>query len=177
MDRHLPELPLIDRVKIQAEVLVPLVRQLQAELGAEAAERIVRAALSETWRAEARRLVAEYGSSSGALMAHAEESARGDPLTIEWHELTDQSARLEVTRCEYARFYRDELGAPDIGHLVVCENDDWLVEGLGDVAFERHQTIMQGADRCDFCYKLETPANTEVPSQIGTTRSTHEAAS
>ena len=52
MERHLPELPLIDRVKIQAEVLVPVVRQLQAELGTEAAERIVRTALSESWRAE-----------------------------------------------------------------------------------------------------------------------------
>ena len=100
-------------------------------------------------------------------MAHAEDSARGDPLTIDWHELTERSARLDVTRCEYAHFYRDDLDTPDIGHLVVCENDDWFVAGLGDVTFERHHTIMQGADHCDFCYRLETqPTDGAITRQV-----------
>ena len=64
--------------------------------------------------------------------------------------------------CDYARFYRDELGAPEVGHLLVCENDDWFAEGLGDVEFERHHTIMQGAESCDFCYRLAAPPSTRA---------------
>lgn len=152
MERHLPELPLIDRVKIQAEVAVPIVKELERALGVHEAHRLVRDALRPEWVEHARRLVQEHGDANAALLAHSEESTRGEPLTIEWIELSDDSARLDVTRCEYARFFQD-LGEPDIGHLLVCENDDWFVEGLGDVEFERHDTIMQGAERCDFCYR------------------------
>ena len=162
MERHRPELPLIDRVKIQAEVLVPVVKALEAELGVDEAHRLVRAALSAEWRGYARRLAAAHGGSVGAPMAHSEDSARGDPITIDWHELTERSARLDVTACDYARFYRDELGAPEVGHLLVCENDDWFAEGLGDVEFERHHTIMQGAESCDFCYRLAAPPSTRA---------------
>ena len=156
MERHLPELLLIDRVKIQAEVLVPLVKEMEAELGDERAHEIVRAALRREWRDHARRLAAEYGGSNGALMAHGADSAAGDPITMEWHELTDDFARMDVTDCAYAKFFH-ELGEPELGHLLVCENDDWFVEGLGDIEFVRHDTIMQGADRCDFLYRRVAP--------------------
>jgi len=152
MERHLPELPLIDRVKIQAEVAVPIVKAMEQALGVEAAHDLVRDALRPEWQEHARRLAREHGGSTGALMAHSEDSSRGDPLTMEWLDVNDDYARLDVTDCDYARFFR-ELGEADIGHLLVCENDDWFVEGLGDVEFERHHTIMQGANHCDFCYR------------------------
>jgi len=164
MERHLPELPLIDRVKIQAEALVPLVKALEAELGAARAHQVVRTALSAEWRDHARRLAADHGGSNGALMAHAADSAVGDPITMEWHELTDDLARMDVTECAYARFFRD-LGEPELGHLLVCENDDWFVEGLDDIEFERHHTIMEGAERCDFLYRrISTPPSESAPT-------------
>ena len=75
---------------------------------------------------------------------------------MEWHELTDEFARMDVTDCAYARFFRD-LGDPELGHLLVCENDDWFAEGLDDIEFERRHTIMRGADRCDFLYRRIDP--------------------
>ncbi len=92
MERNSPEMPLFDRVKVQAEVLVPLVKQLEAELGADRAHQIVRTALSAEWRAHAQRLAADHGGSTGALMAHAADSSAGDPITMEWRELTDDFA-------------------------------------------------------------------------------------
>ena len=44
------DIPLIEQVKIQAQVLVPLVKALQAELGEERANAIVRKALRELYR-------------------------------------------------------------------------------------------------------------------------------
>ena len=38
MERHMDDLPLIDRVKIQAEVLVPLLRAMERTMGKEAAD-------------------------------------------------------------------------------------------------------------------------------------------
>lgn len=164
MDRQLPDLALIDRVKIQAEVLVPLVKALEAELGVPRAHEVVRTALSAQWRDHARRLAAEHGGSTGALMAHAADSSAGDPITIEWHELTDDFARMDVTECAYAQFFCD-LGEPELGHLLVCENDNWFVDGLDDVEFERRSTIMEGAERCDFLYRrIASPSDGSADS-------------
>jgi hypothetical protein len=44
------DIPLIEQVKIQAQVLVPLVKALQAELGEERANAIVRKALADLYR-------------------------------------------------------------------------------------------------------------------------------
>ena len=44
------DIPLIERVKIQARLLVPLVKALQAELGEERANAIVRKALGNQFR-------------------------------------------------------------------------------------------------------------------------------
>jgi hypothetical protein len=44
------DIPLIEQVKIQAQVLVPLVKTLQAELGEERANAIVRKALGDRHR-------------------------------------------------------------------------------------------------------------------------------
>ncbi len=52
------DIPLIEQVKIQAQVLVPLVKALQAELGEERANAIVRKALGDLYR--------KYGEKCGA---------------------------------------------------------------------------------------------------------------
>ena len=44
------DIPLIEQVKIQAQVLVPLVKALQAELGEERANALVRRALGDIYR-------------------------------------------------------------------------------------------------------------------------------
>ena len=43
-------IPVIERAKIQAQVLVPLVKALQAELGVERANALVRKALGDVYR-------------------------------------------------------------------------------------------------------------------------------
>ena len=53
-DRHLPVLPLLDRVKIQAEVLVPLFHACERELGAERARAVFGDALREHFQAQVR---------------------------------------------------------------------------------------------------------------------------
>ena len=51
-------IPVIEQAKIQAQVLVPLVKALQAELGEERANELVRKALGDIYRRPRRTVVA-----------------------------------------------------------------------------------------------------------------------
>jgi hypothetical protein len=144
----------LEQAKIQARVLVPLVKALQAELGEERANALVRSALGDTFR----RLGEKWwkkkaGAGLGDAMASAFASyAAEDALEIRVHDQSGDAFEFDVTRCQYAQFYK-ELGAPELGFLLVCSADFAFAEGLGaDVQLTRTQTIMQGASFCNFHY-------------------------
>lgn len=154
------DIPLIEQVKIQAQALVPLVKALQAELGEERANAIVRRALAaqyrelgETWWR------AQRGSSTGDKLASSFEAfAAGGALDYEVVQQTPDAFDVNVTGCRYARFYQ-QLGVPELGFLLVCSSDGPMAEGFGaGVELTRTQTIMQGASHCDFRYALKKPA-------------------
>lgn len=65
------------------------------------------------------------------------------------------AAGVDVTECHYAKFYK-QMGAPELGFLLVCSADFPMTEGFGkDVQLTRTQTIMQGASHRDFRYVLK----------------------
>jgi predicted ArsR family transcriptional regulator len=149
--------PLIEQVKIQAQVLVPLVRTLQAELGEERANALVRKSLGAIYRQFGEAWWRAQGASKfeKRLSTTFETFAAGDALDYEIVRQTTDTFELNVTGCRYAKFYQ-ELGAPELGFLLTCGADFQFVEGFGsDVQLTRTQTIMQGADHCDFRYKLK----------------------
>ena len=145
----------IEQAKIQAQVLVPLVKALQAELGEARANAIVRSALrdlfrgygEEFWRTKNEPNVGEAVAS--AFKAYA----RDDALTYDVIEQSENAFAFDVTRCRYAEFYK-ELGEPELGFLLVCSADFDTAAGFGgDIKLARTQTIMQGASHCDFRYR------------------------
>ena len=145
----------IEQAKIQAQVLVPLVKALQAELGEVRANALVRKALGDTYR----RFGEQFRQSRpdrnlGEAMASAFRTyAAGDALDYQVRAQSEDAFAIDVTRCHYAEFYK-ALGEPELGFLFVCSADFSLAEGLGDdVVLTRTQTIMQGAGHCDFRYR------------------------
>jgi len=150
-------IPLIERIKIQAQVLVPLVKALQAELGEERASAFVRKTLGNTFR----RLGEQWWQSKqsthvGENMASAFASfAKGDALDYSVRTQSQDVYEVDVTGCRYAQFYK-ELGEPELGFLLVCSQDFTFAEGLDpDIKLTRTQTIMQGASHCDFRYRRQ----------------------
>ena len=146
---------IIQQAKIQAQVLVPLVKALQAELGKERANALVRKALGDIYRRygeEFRRTTKE--KNLGKIMASAFTTyAREDALGYRVIEQAQDAFEIDVTECRYAEFYK-ELGEPELGFLLVCSADFPTAEGFGpDIKLTRTQTIMQGASHCDFRYK------------------------
>ena len=145
----------IERAKIQAQVLVPLVKALQAELGAARANALVRKTLGDLYRSYSVELAkAKNESDLGKFVASAFKTyARDDALEYDVIEQTPDGYAIDVKRCRYAEFYK-ELGEPELGFLLVCTADFAVADGFGDdVKLTRTQTIMQGASHCDFRYR------------------------
>jgi len=152
----------IEQAKIQAQVLVPLVKALQAELGEARANAIVRKALGDLYRGFGEEFwKAKNGGKNEADLGKAVSSAfrtyaRDDALAYDVIEQTQDSFAFDVKRCAYAEFYK-ALGEPELGFLLVCTADFATAEGFGpDIKLTRTQTIMQGADHCDFRYRRDT---------------------
>jgi hypothetical protein len=150
-------IPVIEQVKIQARVLIPLVKALQAELGEERANALVRKALGDVYR----RLGEQWwqvreSSHVGENMASAFAAfSKGDAVDYNVRAQSQDTYEIDVTACRYAQFCR-ELGEPELGFLLVCSSDFPFAEGFGpDIKLTRTQTIMQGASHCDFRYKRQ----------------------
>ena len=151
------DIPPIDRIKIQAQVLVPLVKALRAELGEERADALVRGVLGELYRRYGEKWWRTQGEGGlGEKMSAAFDGyAAGGALNYEVLEKTSHANDVNVTECRYAKFYQ-EIGAPELGFLLVCSADFPMADGFGaPVRLTRTQTIMQGASHCDFRYRLK----------------------
>jgi predicted ArsR family transcriptional regulator len=152
-----PGLSLLDKTRIQAQVLVPLLRTLRAELGKERADAIVRQALRE-W---SKQLFAAMGNGvdgsprrKWAAMHTALADVTEREVTVEMRRHDEDALEFDVTECRFAEFFR-ALGEPDLGALLICETDfDIAAAGAGEVSLTRDQTIMQGAPRCTFRYRF-----------------------
>lgn len=149
-------IPVIEQAKIQAQVLVPLVKALQAELGEERANALVRKALGDVyrrlgeqwWRARESRHVGENMALAFASFA------KGDAVDYSVRAQSQDTYEIDVSRCGYAQFFK-ELGEPGLGFLLVCSLDFPFAEGCPDIKLTRTQTIMQGASHCNFLYRRQ----------------------
>jgi hypothetical protein len=148
-------IPVIEQAKIQAQVLVPLVKALQAELGEKRASSLVRKALGDVYRRHGEEFWRTKNEKNlGKVMASAFTTfARGDALDYGIIEQSEDAFEIDVTGCRYAEFYK-ELDEPELGFLLVCSADFSTAEGYDpDIELSRTQTIMQGASHCDFRYR------------------------
>ena len=152
-----PKLSLLDKTRIQAQVLVPVLRALRAELGKDKAEAIVKQALRD-W---SQQLFASIGDDiegsprrKWATIQSVWGEVSGREVEVEVLRQDKEALDMDVTHCRFADFFR-ALGEPDLGALLICETDfDIASVGEGEVSLERAQTIMRGAPSCTFRYRF-----------------------
>ena len=135
LDEYLvdPKLSLLEKTRVQAQVLVPVLGALRSELGEEKA-------------GSPRRKWAAMHTAMAEITEH--------DVTVEMRRHDKEALEFDITHCRFAEFFR-ALGEPELGALLVCEADfDIAAAGGGDVTFTRDQTIMQGAPSCTFRYKF-----------------------
>jgi len=152
-----PEISLLDKTRIQAQVLVPVLRALRAELGKDKADALVRDALRD-W---SKQLFAAIGQTidgsprrKWAAMQSALNEVSAKEVEFEILRHDKEALDIDVTRCRFAEFFR-ALGEPELGALLICATDvDIASAGEGEVSFDRAETLMQGGPRCAFRYKF-----------------------
>ncbi len=149
------DIPMIEQVKIQAEVLVPLIQLLREELGQERADELALRALAGVSRQRAAQFGQMLeGSPIDKVATALPIFSAGGALEVEPGERSHDAIGFDVTRCRYAEYYREQ-GVSDIGFLISCSRDFASAEGLSpDLELERTETIMEGGKRCPFRFRL-----------------------
>jgi hypothetical protein len=152
-----PNISLLDKTRIQAQVLVPVMRAMRDEIGREKADALVRGALRE-W---SKQIFADIGKgiegSPGrkfAKMNTALAEVTEREVTFDMHRDDKEAREFDITACRFAEFFR-ALGEPELGALLVCSTDVDIADAGGSaVGFSRDQTLMQGGSCCTFRYKF-----------------------
>src|SRR5262249_26656105 len=115
-----PEISLLDKVRIQAQVLVPVLRALRAEFGKDEVDAVARQALREWSRQIFAAIGAEIGGNPrrkwGALQGALNQVTEPE-VSFEMHRHDKEALEFDVTRCRFAEFFR-ALGEPELGALL-----------------------------------------------------------
>src|SRR5262249_22350035 len=132
LNKELPvSATVIERARIQAQVLVPLVKALQAELGEARANALVRKTLGALYRGYSVEFAkTKNETNSGTSLSSAFRTPAGD-VALEYNaiEQTPDASAIDFRRCRYAEFYK-ELGEPELGFLLVCTADFAVADGF-----------------------------------------------
>ena len=70
-------------------------------------------------------------------------------LEIEKISETPREVVINVRECEWARYFLERH--PRVGYLMACSTDEVAYKSFNqDLRMQRTQTIMEGAEKCDF---------------------------
>jgi len=150
-------LPIIERRRIEAELLKEVYETLLPLHGEEGARQIVAATVRRSAIAQGERFAqaAEGGTSLGSFADIQRHWTAGGALEVEVLHRDAEAFHFNVTRCRYAEMYR-EMGLGALGPVLSCARDGAFCEGYDPrLHLTRTQTIMDGASHCDFRYRYE----------------------
>ena len=147
------DLTLLERRKIEGNVLIPMVQAFQRAIGNERANEIAREVILELARTDGARWAGQFGNDLAGLEEVAGVWGAGGSQELAERKRSSDSLSFNVTRCRYAEFYQS-LGLAELGFLFHCNRDFAMLQGFNpDVSLTRTQTIMQGATHCDFRFE------------------------
>jgi predicted hydrocarbon binding protein len=150
-------LPMLERRRIEANILKHVYETLKASHGKEMAQKTIGDAVKAASVQQGEEMAAKVdGKTSMQTFADLRPLWMLDnALEIEMLQQDDTVMNYNITRCRYAETYR-EMGLAEIGHLLSCQRDGTFCEGYDKrLKLTRTQTIMQGASHCDFRYRME----------------------
>jgi len=150
-----PTISHLERRKIEAGVLVPMIEAFQRAFGKEPANEVVRDVVRELARQDGARWAEQHGNDLNGLEKVSQVWAGGGSLELKQVRRTETALEFNVTRCKYAEHFQ-ALGLPELGTLIHCNRDFAMLEGFSDsMTLKRTQTIMPGASHCDFRFRMK----------------------
>ena len=154
---HPEGLSMLDKRRIEAEILKEVYETLKASHGEAVARKTIEDSVRRSAIEQARAFAAAApgGTSLKAFQDVMPLWTKGGALEIDVKEQSATTFTFNVTRCRYAETYK-AMGLGEIGHLLSCNRDGAFCEGYDPkLKLERTQTIMQGASHCNFKYTYE----------------------
>lgn len=142
----------IERRKVEAQVLIPMIQAFQRVMGKEQANAVARGVILELARKDGALWAERFGDGLPGIHRVFKLAADGGSLKTEELTKSETELRINVTRCQYAEFFKG-LGLPELGYLLSCNRDFAMVESFDSkITLRRTQTIMEGASHCDFVF-------------------------
>ena len=156
LPRPAQQMPILTQRRIEAAFAKGIYDEMKAELGEEAARRILSSAVVKLAKQAAAEMAKEAPGGQASLDAFRAIQPRWtaeDALRIDVVKSTNSEFQFNVTRCRYAEMYR-AMGLADLGAVLSCNRDGAFCEGYNSrLKLRRTQTLMGGATHCDFRYQ------------------------
>lgn len=149
--------PMIERRRIEAEILREVYKSATGLVGKEQAKTIIENAVRTSAIEQARQFATQVpgGTSLASFVDIQKYWTAENALEIQPERSDATHYEFKVTRCRYAEMYKD-MGLAEIGHLLSCNRDGSFCEGYDPkLKLTRTQTIMGGASHCDFKFHYE----------------------
>lgn len=146
---------LLNRREIEVRILAPLLEALSSEFDHQQVLEITRKVIQDIARLQGEQLAKSMEANDLEHFAEGQETWKKDnAIQTEVLELTPKKFVFNVYRCRYADMYQ-HLGVLELGKMLSCDRDFALIEGFNpNIHLTRTQTIMEGADICDFCFEM-----------------------
>ena len=138
--------------EMQAPIAACLVEEFAKVIGQAKALQTVTDAVQADAMMAGKLMAEKYGGNSMSILDRVvrEIWAEDDAMTIQVLEETQRSLSFDVTRCRYAEIYED-ANMKELGYCLSCCRDEPFTKGFNArMKLLRTQTIMEGADHCDF---------------------------
>jgi hypothetical protein len=148
-----PAITLLQQREIEAKIVGPIFNAFAKELGVERAKEILANVIRELAMSAGSNAAQSCGGNDLQQLGTAIENWRaGEALTLDVLRRDDGTLDFNVTRCKFAEMYR-RLGLEELGPILSCGRDAGMIEGFNpEIEFQRTQTLMEGAEFCDFRY-------------------------
>lgn len=147
----------IEKRLIEAQAIAPVIEMVSKKIGKEAALEILKEVnQQEAFKRGQNTVRTERRSTIEELVKDVSTWGDGEAWKIEVLEQTATTYSFNVHRCLYYEKYK-EMGLEKMGVQLSCCRDEPFARGLDPkLRLSRTQTIMEGADFCDFRYHLDT---------------------
>lgn len=151
MSADLNKIEILIRREIEARITAPLIKAFINEFGKEKTLKIVEPVIRSLAKESGAQIAQVVG---GNTIEHFAKTmplwSQNDALQFDILEQGKKKFSMNVTKCRYAEMYK-YLGIQDLGYTLSCARDFAMVEGFNPkIELKRKQTIMEGADYCDF---------------------------
>lgn len=154
-------LAMLEQRRIEARLVKNIYDVLVERHGEDEAKEVIGVAVKNAAVEQGAHFRAQHGAEHGGDPGLRDFAAlgrlweMGGALERKVHLESEERLEYDIVHCAYANMYR-EMGLGEIGHLLSCNRDGTFCTGYNPkMKLTRTQTIMEGADHCDFRYRME----------------------